>query len=567
MALHGRNIIAGRPAESSSLGGGTQTAARAGAGARRGAGAPAGAGAGPDVEPSRPEATRATNPATGEELEPAFQNPSEHEIGAAVQAAAEATHSVRRLDAAKRAALLRCIGEEIMALGDTLIDRCNLETALPAARLQSERGRTVSQLNMFADLIEEGSWVDARIDTANPGREPLPKPDVRRMLIPIGPVAVFCASNFPLAFSVAGGDTASALAAGNAVVVKAHSSHPGTAELVGTAIAAAIDAEGLPQGLFSLLHGSGRTAGISLVRNPAVKAVGFTGSRTGGRALFNAAASRPEPIPVYAEMGSINPVFVLNGALRERSDDIAAELKGSVTLGVGQFCTNPGLVVGMESPEMEQFVGTVRELIRSAPGETMLNTKIRNAYEDGVTRLTAAAGVRKEGASTSGADATRNEAAAAVFSTDADTFCSNAALAEEVFGPSTLVVKGKTKEDLLKIADRMEGHLTATIHGTEEDLRENADLIDLLERKVGRLIFNGFPTGVEVCHAMNHGGPYPATTDLHFTSVGTTAIYRFSRPVCYQGFPDQALPPELQNDNPRGILRIVDGRYTREPVG
>lgn len=506
----------------------------------------------------------ARNPANGSVLEPEFVHATEGELHRAVTAAEQATEKVRTMPAGRRASLLRRMADEILELGDALIERGVAETGLPAGRLTGERGRTVHQLRMFADLIDEGSWVDARIDTAIPDRAPAPKPDLRRMLIPIGPVAVFCASNFPLAFSVAGGDTASAIAAGCGVVVKAHSSHPGTAELVASALTRAIEAESMPAGLFSLIHGPGRTLGTSLVTHPAITAAGFTGSHSGGRALFDAAAARRRPIPVYAEMGSFNPVFVLPGALAKRGKEIAAGLKNSVTLGVGQFCTNPGLVAGLASPVLSSFVQTAANEFSASESGIMLNERIADAYRAGVDRLAATDGVDSVGTGRSGDDGARG--VPALFRTSSRRFLENPELSEEVFGPSTLVVEGTTEEELIAVAEGLEGHLTATIHATESDLAEYRALVCVLERKVGRLIINGFPTGVEVCPSMNHGGPYPATTDVHFTSVGTGAILRFARPICYQDFPESALPEELKNANPRGILRTVNGVATREPI-
>jgi NADP-dependent aldehyde dehydrogenase len=417
---------------------------------------------------------------------------------------------------------------------------------------------------MFAGVVREGSWVDARIDRADPARKPIPKPDLRRLLIPIGPAAVFGASNFPLAFSVAGGDTASALAAGCTVVVKAHPAHPGTSELVARAVLDAAAASDMPDGVFSLLHGIRNETGLRLVRHPLVKAVGFTGSLRGGRALFDAAAARPEPIPVYAEMGSANPVFVLPGALRDRAEALADGLHQSVTLGVGQFCTNPGLVVGVADAGLVKLLDRLAGLIQSTPPGTMLHEGIRQGYERGARRLGEVHGVAVVARSSSAPEARRTEAPALVFATEARTFLGAPELEEEVFGPSTLVVRCGAREELEEVARRLHGHLTATIHGTPEDLAEHHRLVAILETKVGRLLFNGFPTGVEVCHATQHGGPYPATTDARSTSVGTAAIGRFARPISYQGWPDEALPPELRSRNARGIWRLVDGQLTRE---
>jgi 2,5-dioxopentanoate dehydrogenase len=502
-------------------------------------------------------------PAHGDDLEPDFQEATIAQINSSLEAAEQAFHDYRRRSAEERAAFITRIAEEIVALGDGLIERAQLETALPKDRLTGERGRTVNQLRMFAELIREGSWVDARIDRAIPDRQPLPKPDIRRMMIPIGPVAVFGASNFPLAFSVAGGDTASALAAGCPIVVKAHPAHPGTSELVARAIVKAVEATQMPLGIFSLLHGAGHEAGLGLVKHPLTKAVGFTGSLRGGRALFDAAAARPDPIPVYAEMGSINPVFILPGALRERADAIAEGMKNSVTLGVGQFCTNPGLTVGLRDEAMKSFAGKLSELIADMPTGTMLYPGILQAYERGVRQLSGIAGIDKV-QSNHTADLKKTEARAAMFLTDANTFLRHSELSEEVFGPSTIVVSCGSREEMERIAANLQGHLTATIHGTAEDLEQFKSLVSILENKVGRLIFNGFPTGVEVCPSMHHGGPYPATTDPHFTSVGTAAIQRFARPICYQSFPQEALPVELQNANRRGIWRLVDNQLTKE---
>jgi 2,5-dioxopentanoate dehydrogenase len=502
-------------------------------------------------------------PAQGEELDPGFQEATVDQIDRSLEAAEQAFHEYRLRPAEERAAFITQIADEIVALGDHLIERAHLETALPKERLSGERARTVNQLRMFADLIREGSWVDARIDRAMPDRQPLPKPDIRRMLIPIGPVAVFGASNFPLAFSVAGGDTASALAAGCPVIVKAHPAHPGTSEMVARAFVAAVEATQMPSGVFSLLHGAGHEVGLGLVKHSLTKAIGFTGSLRGGRALWDAAAARPDPIPVYAEMGSINPVFILPGALRERAGAIAEGMKNSVTLGVGQFCTNPGLIAGMGDESLSGFVGKLGELIADAPTGTMLYPGILKAYEQGVREFGEIAGVHKV-QSNHTADLTKTEARAAMFSTNANTFLRHSVLSDEVFGPSTVVVSCDSRAELELVASSLQGHLTATIHGTSEDLEEFKSLISILENKVGRLIFNGYPTGVEVCPSMHHGGPYPATTDPHFTSVGTAAIHRFARPVCYQNFPQEALPVELRNSNKKGIWRLVDNQLTKD---
>jgi NADP-dependent aldehyde dehydrogenase len=414
---------------------------------------------------------------------------------------------------------------------------------------------------MFAEVVREGSWVEASIDHAEPERKPIPKPDLRRMLVPLGPVAVFGASNFPLAFSVAGGDTASALAARCPVVVKAHPAHPGTSELVARAVSSAVEEAGLPAGVFSLIQGASPSVSLAVVEHAATKAVGFTGSLRAGRALFDAAARRPEPIPVYAEMGSTNPVFALPDALRQRAEEFAEGLKQSVTLGVGQFCTNPGLVVGLRGEALERFLARADELFAAAPPGTMLHAGILKTYEENVGRL------RHLGFKSSRPTATPDEsctqASAYLFSTDASVFLEHRELSEEVFGPTTVVVACETADQLRQVVENLEGSLTATIHGTPDDLREFAWLVPLLANKAGRLVFNGFPTGVEVCASMQHGGPYPATTDARSTSVGTAAIKRFARPVCYQNFPQEALPVELRDENERGIWRLVNNHWSK----
>jgi NADP-dependent aldehyde dehydrogenase len=504
---------------------------------------------------------RAWAPAQGAAVEPAFAEATPEEADRAMEAAARAFPLLRKLPAAALAGFLEAAGRGIVDLGDELLQRASLETALPLDRLAGERARTVGQLNLFAGLVRDGSWVDARIDRAQPDRKPLPKPDVRRMRVPLGPVVVFGASNFPLAFSVAGGDTASALAAGCPVVVKANKAHPGTSELVGEAVRKAAQASGLPAGSFSLLQGTDRTIGTRLVRHPAAKAVGFTGSFAGGKALLEAASSRPEPIPVYAEMGSVNPVFLLPGALRERAEAIAEGLKSSFTLGQGQFCTKPGVIAAADGPEFAKLVEKLKGLVSAHPAATLLHRGIREAYEAGVRELGGKA--RSAARAAAEADGAKGQVRAELFETDLATFLKEPRLREEVFGPATLVVRCGSKDDLEAAAGSMEGHLTATLHGTEQDLRDYAGLVSLLETKVGRLVFNGFPTGVEVCPSMQHGGPWPATTDGHFTSVGTAAIERWVRPVAWQNFPQDALPEELRNANARKIWRTVDGRLTQ----
>ncbi|MFY9553008.1 MAG: aldehyde dehydrogenase (NADP(+)), partial [Thermoanaerobaculia bacterium] len=458
------------------------------------------------------------------------------------------------------------IAQQLLALGDRLLERASAETALPLARLENERARTVSQTLLFAEHIEESSWVGARIDHAVPDRKPQPRPDVRRMLVPIGPVAVFGASNFPLAFSVAGGDTISALAAGCPVVVKAHPAHPGTSELAASAIRTAARETRMPEGVFSMLHGVSPEVGITLVTHPLIRAAGFTGSLTAGRTLFDAAALRPEPIPVFAEMGSSNPVFVLPGALVERGDAIARGLAASVTLGAGQFCTNPGLTVVVDSPAASAFLQAAGEMLVAAPVGTAVHAGIKASYDQDIADLARLPGVSVAARAQGAGAHPDTEVHAALLLTDDRTWARHPRLAAEIYGPATVAVRCSSRPEMAAFARRLSGHLTATIHGTEKDLAEFGELVAILRRKAGRLIFNGFPTGVEVCHAMHHGGPYPATTDSRETSVGTAAIFRFARPVCYQDFPQAALPEELQDSNPRGIWRLVDGAYTRDPM-
>jgi NADP-dependent aldehyde dehydrogenase len=509
---------------------------------------------------------RAHDPAADAPLEPAFHEAVPADVDAALAAAADAFADYRTRPAETRARLLEAIAAEIEALGDALLTRAQRETALPLARLQGERGRTCGQLRLFAGVVREGSWVDARIDTALPDRQPLPRPDLRRMLVPLGPVAVFGSSNFPLAFSVAGGDTASALAAGCPVVVKAHPAHPGTSELVAGAIDRAVAACGLPAGVFSLLHGASPEVGLALVRHPETTAVGFTGSHRAGRALFDAAAARSHPIPVFAEMSSLNPVFLLPGAVRERGAALAQGLLGSFTLGVGQFCTKPGLVFVVRGPETDGFLAALAEAVRAAAPGIMLTPGIRSAFAGTRERLLGHRGVRPF--AESGAPAVAGaEGRAAVATVAAADFLAQPELsALEVFGPFTLVVVADSADQFAACARALEGQLTATVHGTADELAAAGPLVAGLERKAGRVLLNGFPTGVEVAPAMHHGGPYPATSDTRFTSVGTAAILRFARPVCYQNFPETLLPDVLRNANPSGLMRLVNGTLTRDAV-
>ena len=510
---------------------------------------------------------RATDPASGEPLNPAFAEATPGEIDRALQRAEAAFRADRRQPAETRAALLDAVASEIEALGDALVDRATAETGLPAGRIQGERGRTCGQLRLFASVVRDGSWVDARIDTALPDRQPAARPDLRRMAVALGPVVVFGASNFPLAFSVAGGDTASALAAGCPVVVKAHPAHPGTSELVAGAIARAVARVGLHAGTFSLVHTASPERSVDLVTHPLTRAVGFTGSLGAGRALFDAAAARPDPIPVYAEMGSTNPVVVLDGALAADGDAIADGLVGSVTLGAGQFCTNPGVVLGVAGPALDRFARRVAAGVRETSALTLLHDGIRRGYDAGVDRWGDTDGVDLLAHGGDGDHvSTATPARAAVATVRAETFRQTPALRDEVFGPATLLVQARDADDLVATVETLGGHLTGTLWGTDDELTDQAALVAALADRVGRLIVRGFPTGVEVSPAMQHGGPYPATTDVRSTSVGTAAIERFARPICFQNAPQALLPPELQDANPRGVWRLVDGERTRGPL-
>lgn len=504
---------------------------------------------------------RAANPASGATLEPEFHEASAAEVDRALRAAEQAFRVYGRTTPQHRAVFLRAIADELIALGPQLLERAHAETALPMARLEGERGRTVGQLRLFADYLEEGSWVEARIDTGDAARAPLPKPDLRRMLVPLGPVAVFGASNFPLAFSVPGGDTASALAAGCTIVFKAHPAHPGTSELAARAISRAASRAELPGGVFSLLHGWSHDVGMSIVRHPLTCAVGFTGSLRGGRAIFDAAAARPEPIPVYAEMGSINPVFLLPSAAAERGDAVAQGLANAITMGVGQFCTNPGVVVGIGGEALSRVAEALTEKLAGADAGVMLYEQLGAGYNRAVERARAK---EVESLTPASGHASGVRARPALLRVGSARFLADRELQEEMFGPVSIVVVANDAADLERVAEALDGQLTATIHGTPDELREHSRLVEILQRKVGRLLFNGYPTGVEVGHAMQHGGPYPASSDSRSTSVGTAAITRFARPVCFQNFPEDSLPAALRSRNELGIWRLVNGAMTQE---
>ena len=498
---------------------------------------------------------QAVNPANGEKLSAHYAFASSSDVDKACEIAADAAMEMAGFDGKKKAVFLRCLADGIDEITDLLVEIMRLETGLPEPRVRGETGRTSGQLRMFANLVEEGNWVDARIDRAQPERQPLPKPDLRSMLRPMGPVAVFCASNFPLAFSVAGGDSASAWAAGCPVVVKAHHAHPGTALLVAEKVVDCLKACDWPEGAFSLLFGEGRTVGQALVSNPSIKAVGFTGSRSGGKALFDVASCRPEPIPVFAEMSSINPIVVFNEMDDQTTEEFTDGLMGSATLGTGQFCTNPGVVFHPGGNWGKTFVSSYAKKMSEFSPCPMLHKGIRQAYLSGLNRLSSTPGIEVVHQSELDLQDPGCLAGTCVMSTHADNFLNDESMMDEVFGPSTLLVAYDSKEQLMELTKRIEGQLTISLFGENSDLIENESLIAFLETKAGRILFNQFPTGVEVCPSVVHGGPYPATSDSRSTSVGTGAILRFARPICYQGFPDKFLPVELQEKNPLGIRR------------
>lgn len=498
--------------------------------------------------------------ATGEPTGPAFAVHGPVDVDAACAAAAAAFDAYRATGREERAAFLEAIATEILGIGDDLIEAAMLESGLPRARLEGERGRTVGQLRLFADVVRKGAWQQLRIDPAMPDRQPLPRPDLRLRMIPVGPVAVFGASNFPLAFSTAGGDTASALAAGCPVVVKGHPAHPKTGELVAAAIARAVAACGLPAGVFSHLVGPSNELGAALVQDPRIAAVGFTGSRSGGLALVRLAQARDVPIPVYAEMSSINPVLLLPEALKTRGGALGTAFVGSLTMGAGQFCTNPGLVLAIAGEGLDAFLAAAIEAVGAAPAQTMLTGGICKAYQSGVATLEATPGVDKLAEGRAG-DAMQGHAA--LFRTTAEAFLTERAMGHEVFGASSVVVACRDEAELLSVLKGLEGQLTATLHMDAADEALAARLMPVLEVKAGRILANGWPTGVEVCHAMVHGGPFPATSDPRTTSVGSMAIDRFLRPVSYQNLSDSLLPPELRADaRGDGAPRLIDGNLT-----
>ncbi|WP_298286075.1 aldehyde dehydrogenase (NADP(+)) [uncultured Lutibacter sp.] len=503
------------------------------------------------------------NPQTNLENEIVYTEASEVEIEQATSLASEAFNVFQKVSGAKKSEFLNEIANEIEALGDELIQTYCSETGLPEGRAMGERGRTVFQLRSFANLVKEGSWVEAAIDTADLSRQPIPKVDIRKMLVPLGPVVVFGASNFPLAYSTAGGDTAAALAAGCPVIVKSHPMHAGTGELVASAIIAAAEKTGMPNGVFSNLNSSGIEVGVSLVKNSRVKAIGFTGSIRGGRALYDMAAQRPEPIPVFAEMGSVNPVVLLPNAAQIKGAEWAKTYAGSITLGAGQFCTNPGLILGIKGDDLSNFIQDLSNEIVKIEPTCMLHPNIIGAYESNKAKMQEQSGL--ETTASFSKETSKNYGRQAITTVEGATFLANTALHQEVFGPFSMVVQCENVQQLEEIISKLEGQLTGTILA-ENELQNYENIVSALQNRVGRIIFNGVPTGVEVCPAMVHGGPYPASTDSRFTAVGIESIKRWVRPFSYQSWPNELLPDELKDENPLNITRLVDGLKTTKAL-
>jgi 2,5-dioxopentanoate dehydrogenase len=506
---------------------------------------------------------KANNPATGGTLQGDFYAAGLADVDAALDLAQKAFATYRYIGKNTKADFLRRIASQIGALGDELIQRAMSESGLPQARLEGERGRTIAQLKMFADLVEEGSWVEAVIDLAMPDRQPVPRPDIRKMLIPLGPAVVFGASNFPLAFSVAGGDTASALAAGCPVVVKAHPAHPGTSALVASAIKKAAQECNLPEGVFSILYDDGYQVGQALVKHPKTKIVTFTGSARGGMALLKMAQQRDEPIPVFAEMGSINPVILLPEALQNRYGQIAEQYASSITLGAGQFCTNPGLLVGIQSPGLDKFKAALSGAVARIGSSAMLTAGICKNYSALSEQMLQQQGVSTLGKGNLNAEQV-NHAQPVVAQVSGQAFLANPKLCEEVFGPYSLLVAAESEAQLSQIIDALPGQLTASVVADQADLGKFGSLMQSLAGIAGRVILNNVPTGVEVVPSMQHGGPFPATSDSRFTSVGTAAIKRFARPVSWQNWSSDLLAEELKDGNPLEIWRLVNNNWTKE---
>ncbi|WP_299243326.1 aldehyde dehydrogenase (NADP(+)) [uncultured Aquimarina sp.] len=504
------------------------------------------------------------NPKLNIENSVVFYEASSEEIEKTVSLASEAFESFKKVSGTKKAEFLNAIADEILALDQTLIETYISETGLPEGRAKGERGRTIRQLRMFAELVATGSWVEATIDTADLDRKPIPKQDIRKMMVPLGPVVVFGASNFPLAYSTAGGDTAAALAAGCPVIVKSHPMHAGTGELVASAIAKAAEKTGMPNGVFSNLNSSGIEVGVQLVKHPKVKAVGFTGSINGGRALFDLASQRPEPIPVFAEMGSVNPVILLPKATASKGEGLAKTYAQSITLGTGQFCTNPGLILGIKGDALDKFISVLSDEIVKIEPSCMLHPNIIGNYEKNKANALQQKGLMVTAKYEN--DVAVNHARQTVTTVEGKTFLENATLHQEVFGPFSMVVQCADISELENIINNLEGQLTGTILAENEEADTYISVIEALQNRVGRIIFNGVPTGVEVCPAMLHGGPYPASTDSRFTAVGIDSIKRWVRPLSYQSWPNALLPKELQNENPLKISRLVNGKQTHDTI-
>lgn len=489
-----------------------------------------------------------------------FTDATIQEINEVMDKAWQAFHAYRLLSLQDRANFMYAIANGLETAGDALIQTAMRETNLPEARLLNERARTVFQLKSYADACKAGNWLEARIDTANADRNP-PKPDIRKMLVPLGPVVVFGASNFPFAYSTAGGDTACALAAGCPVVVKAHPAHAETSELVAQIIIKAAASCNMPHGVFAHVHGASQQVGKALVTHPHTKAVGFTGSYAGGKALFDWANQRKEPIPVFSEMGSINPVFLFPGKMKQAAAETAKMYAGSVTLGVGQFCTNPGLIIGVDGSDMQTFITTLgEEVTRVAPG-TMLHPGIAKAFTE--KRATALEQPDVTTVAVSATSAKENQGIPTIASASGKAFLNNPVLHQEVFGPYSIVIRCKDLAEMLEVTSHLEGQLTATAMATEADMQQNSELVEAIKNICGRFVINGVPTGVEVCLSMHHGGPFPATTDARFTSVGADGIKRFARPIALQNWPDSLLPAELKNGNPLGIWRTVNNELSK----
>nr|WP_321232304.1 aldehyde dehydrogenase (NADP(+)) [uncultured Psychroserpens sp.] len=504
------------------------------------------------------------NPQLNIENSHVFTEATISEINEAAHLASEAFKTFRSISGEKKATFLNAIADEILALDDELVSTYCSETGLPEGRAKGERGRTIGQLRSFAELVAEGSWVEATIDTAQPERQPMPKSDIRKLMVPLGPVVVFGASNFPLAYSTAGGDTAAALAAGCPVIVKSHPMHAGTGELVASAIIKAAQKTGMPNGVFSNLNSSGIDVGTQLVKHPEVKAVGFTGSIKGGRALYDLAAQREEPIPVFAEMGSINPVVILPDAIKNRGEALAKTYASSITLGTGQFCTNPGLLLGIESDALTHFIKTLSEDILKIEPSCMLHPNIVGAYESNKARALAQPDLVISVDYNSEVQA--NYAKQVITTVKGTTFLENPTLHQEVFGPYSMVVQCEDANQLEQVISKLEGQLTGTVIAEPNEASNYTEVISAMQNRVGRIIYNGVPTGVEVCPSMVHGGPYPASTDSRFTAVGIHSINRWVRPFSYQDWPNDLLPEELKNENPLGISRLVNNKQTHDCI-